>query len=446
MAGTYTVRNKGIAPLIIIDGIVLFCALFASLILREGGELSLTFVSLHLIPFSVIFAISVVVFFIEGLYDRGLVASFKELVPRIVRAQIVNAMLAIILFYVVPDYSIAPKITLIVYVIVSILGLVGIRLVYLRHISGRGAIPALLIAESKEASELIAATLHTQRSGMYFAEHILPSAGELNERIKQAVARHKPRVIVIDEFHPAVIQAMPHFYEYVFSDTRFVDIRIVYEAVFNRIPLALVHHGWFIENIAFSSHYAYDTIKRLIDVILSVVLLIPTLCIFPFVWLAMKIEGKGPFFIAQKRIGQHGKRITLYKIRSMHTSDAGKWVVPGDSRITRIGKFIRKTRIDELPQLFSVIKGDISLIGPRPDLELLGETIEKELPFYSVRYLIKPGLSGWAQVKQDTPPQSLEETRLRLAYDLYYVKNRSLILDTAIVLKTIHTLISRKGM
>jgi len=446
MAGTYTVRNKGIVPLILIDGVVLFCALLLSLLIRQGGELSITFVSLHLIPFSVIFAISVVVFFIEGLYDRGLVASFKELIPRIVRAQIVNAVLAVLLFYIVPNYSIAPKVTLLVYVVVSIIGLIGIRLVYLRHVSGRGAVPALLIAESPESYELVSATLHTQRSGIYFAEHIIPSTEGIAEKIKQAVARHKPRVIVIDESHSAIVKAMPDFYEYVFNDTRFVDIRIVYEAIFNRVPLGLVHHGWFVENIAFSSHYAYDALKRIIDIILAVILLVPALCIFPFVWLAIRIEDKGPFLIAQKRIGQRGKRITLYKIRSMHTSDAGRWVTAGDNRITRIGKFIRKTRIDELPQLFSVIKGDISLIGPRPDLELLGETIEKELPFYSVRYLIKPGLSGWAQVKQDTPPQSIEETKLRLSYDLYYVKNRSLILDFAIILKTIHTLISRKGM
>ena len=129
----------------------------------------------------------------------------------------------------------------------------------------------------------------------------------------------------------------------------------------------------------------------------------------------------------------------------MRTNDGGIWPTENDSRITRVGRFLRNSRIDELPQFWNVFKGDISLIGPRPDIYDLGVKLSSEIPYYNIRNTIKPGLSGWAQISQELPPHSLDETKLRLAYDLYYVKNRSIMLDIIIVLKTIRTLLSRTG-
>ena len=132
----------------------------------------------------------------------------------------------------------------------------------------------------------------------------------------------------------------------------------------------------------------------------------------------------------------------------MTYSDNGKWIKEEDNpnKITKIGYLLRKSRIDELPQLLSILKGEISLIGPRPDIIDLGEKLTNEIPFYLIRYAIKPGLSGWAQIMQDKPPQTIEETRVRLQYDLYYIKNRSLILDLIIILRTVRTLLSRTGV
>ena len=186
--------------------------------------------------------------------------------------------------------------------------------------------------------------------------------------------------------------------------------------------------------------------RRIVEIIIAFVLAIFTALIAPFVALAIKLEDHGPVFIIQRRIGKEGKVVLLPKFRSMKSSDGGKWLEANDNRVTRVGYFLRKTRIDELPQVFSVLKGDLSLIGPRPDIESLGQYLENQLPFYRIRHLVPPGLSGWAQIKQDDPPQSLEENRLRLSYDFYYVKNRSLILDLAIALRTIAILLSRKGM
>lgn len=130
----------------------------------------------------------------------------------------------------------------------------------------------------------------------------------------------------------------------------------------------------------------------------------------------------------------------------MKVNDKGAWVEKEDDRITRVGRILRKTRLDELPQLYNVFKGDISLIGPRPDICGLKERLEKEIPYYNIRTVVRPGLSGWAQVSQDTPPQSVEETKERLMYDLYYIKNRSLVLDLKISLRTLGILASRTGV
>jgi lipopolysaccharide/colanic/teichoic acid biosynthesis glycosyltransferase len=182
------------------------------------------------------------------------------------------------------------------------------------------------------------------------------------------------------------------------------------------------------------------------DIFLSIVIGVFAILMYPFVFLAIKLEDGGPVLISQGRVGRNNKTITLYKFRSMKDSDGGKWLTENDKRHTTVGKFLRRSRIDEFPQLWNVLRGDISLIGPRPDILNLGLELAKEIPYYNIRNIIKPGLSGWAQIHQDKPPQSVAETKLRLAYDLYYIKNRSFLLDLKIAARTLKTLLVRAGM
>jgi len=152
--------------------------------------------------------------------------------------------------------------------------------------------------------------------------------------------------------------------------------------------------------------------------------------------------------ISQKRIGEGGKVVQIYKFLTMFFDDEGDEELKKKNRLTTVGKFLRKTRLDELPQAWNVIKGDLSLVGPRPELPLFVAIYEKEIPYYSIRHIIKPGLSGWAQICQDNPPKggvNFTDTKTKLSYDLYYLKNKSLMLDLQIGLKTLRTLISRKG-
>jgi len=182
------------------------------------------------------------------------------------------------------------------------------------------------------------------------------------------------------------------------------------------------------------------------DVFVASVLGMVSLCLYPFIAFAIWLEDRGPAIIVQERIGQGSCRFFLVKFRSMtRNEDRGGWVGETDNQITRVGAFLRKTRLDELPQLWNVLKGDMSLIGPRPDIIGNFELLSREVPYYTIRNVVKPGLSGWAQTHQDVVPHSIEETKERLAYDLYYIKNRSFILDIKIGLQTIGTLLSRVG-
>jgi lipopolysaccharide/colanic/teichoic acid biosynthesis glycosyltransferase len=192
----------------------------------------------------------------------------------------------------------------------------------------------------------------------------------------------------------------------------------------------------------------YDALKRLIDISLSLVLGALSLLLYPFILLGIKFDDGGPIFIFQDRIGICGKRIKTIKFRTMTRDDAGVLKDQKGNKPTKVGPFLRRTRLDELPQFWNVLRGDLSLIGPRPELPSLVAVYEREVPYYSTRHLIKPGLSGWAQLYHDNHPHhnaNVDETRVKLSYDLYYIKNRSLFLDLKIILKTLKTLLSRSG-
>lgn len=266
---------------------------------------------------------------------------------------------------------------------------------------------------------------------------------EIREKIKKAESLDSISIVVVDLEHDKIKPILSDLYKMIFSNVRFVAMYKVYEDIFKRIPFFLLQYNWFMENISSSPKLFYDAIKRFIDVIFSLIGGILSLVFYPFVWLAIKLDDGGPLFIVQKRIGQGGKTIKMLKFRSMTVNDHDRWIE--QEKITKVGRFLRRSRIDELPQFWNVVLGDVSLIGPRPDIYDLGIQLSNEIPYYTIRNIIKPGLSGWAILHQELAPQNVEETKIRLAYDLYYVKNRSFILDAQIILKTIRTLLSRSG-
>ena len=223
----------------------------------------------------------------------------------------------------------------------------------------------------------------------------------------------------------------------------------IYEDIFDRVPISLLKYNWFLENISTQPRGTYDTLKRIMDITVSLPLILVSLVFYPIAWLAIKLDDGGPLLISQERVGKRGRIIHLSKFRSMERNDLNLGsATHAENKVTRVGKILRDTRIDELPQLWSVLKGDLSLIGPRPELPAGVAHYTEEIPYYNVRHLIKPGLSGWAQIYQEEHPHhGLDSlgTASKLSYDLYYIKNRSFLLDIKIALRTIKTLASIAG-
>jgi len=208
-----------------------------------------------------------------------------------------------------------------------------------------------------------------------------------------------------------------------------------YETIFQKLPLEELEEGWFIEKITTSRHL-YEFIKRTADIILALILGIILLPAALIIAILIKLDSRGPIIYKQERIGFNDKSFILYKFRTMVVDQSGPlWTTKADKRLTLIGKFLRYTHLDEIPQLYNILKGDISFIGPRPERRELVE-LYKQLPYYEIRHIIKPGLTGWAQLNYK-PSASLEEAKEKLQYDIYYIKNRSLVLDVLIILKTI---------
>lgn len=437
-------------PLILFSGdlIAFFLALWLSLFVRYGTIPSEYLFSQHIAPFALLFACWVFVFFIAGLYEKHTLVFKGKLPSLILNTQIANSLLAVVFFYLFPLFGITPKTVLAVHLIISFVLIIAWRVAIVPRFGFRERECAILLGTGQEMQDLRDEVNGNEHYNLSFISSV--NIEELDgidfqEEVVEKVYSEGVTSIVIDLKHPKAEAILPSLYNLIFSNVRFLDMYKVYEEVFDRIPLSLVGYNWFLENISFSPHTMYDTLKRMMDVVIAGVLGVCSLVFYPFVILAIKIEDGGQVFITQDRIGQGNRPIKLWKFRSMKKNDSGVWPVDGDSMITRVGRFLRQTRIDELPQLWNIVRGDISLIGPRPDIVDLGKKLAGEIPYYTVRNLIKPGLSGWAQIKQDIVPHSVEETRERLAYDLYYLKNRSFVLDLAIALKTVKTLLSRKG-
>jgi lipopolysaccharide/colanic/teichoic acid biosynthesis glycosyltransferase len=311
---------------------------------------------------------------------------------------------------------------------------------------------AILIGQGEEMDSLKERVNSDFRYNLKFISSIdvnCLEAIDVQEELVRKVYSDNVKFIVIDLSNEKIAPILPHLYNLVFSKVRFVDYHKIFEDIFNKIPLSLVNYSWFLENISVYPKFTYDFLKRMMDIALSFVVFIPSLVIYPFVYLAIKLDDGGEIFIKQDRIGQGGKIIKIIKFRTMAINDGGEGEGDRKSKITPIGSFLRKTRIDELPQLYNVICGDMSLIGPRPELPNLVKLYEKEINFYNVRHLIKPGLSGWAQIYQKDPPKfatDYSQTKNKLSYDLFYIKNRSFVLDIKIALKTIKILFSRSGI
>ncbi len=438
--------NKEPFVLFVGDIISLVVSFWLALAIRYAEIPSLATIEAHVVPFAFLSVLWIFVFFIAGLYERHAIVFQKKLPGIILNAQIANSLIAVFFFYILtPYFNVAPKTILVLYFIISFGFIVLWRLLGFSFFGARRQEHAILIGTGEEMQSLEEEVNASKRYNLHFVSSVDLSqidGIDFKQEIVSRVYSEKISSIVVDLRNEKAEAILPALYNLIFSNVRFLDMYKVYEEVFDRIPLSLVKYNWFLENISSASHMGYDILKRLMDLFAGSFLWIISLPLYPFVILAIKMDDGGPAFIFQERIGKNNVLIKIIKFRSM-VRDKNE-----EMMVTRVGKFIRATRIDELPQLWNVIIGELSLVGPRPEIPELVRVYEREIPYYNVRHLVTPGLSGWGQIKDYNVPRGtadVDKTRTKLSYDLYYIKNRSLVLDMAIAAKTIKTLVSRSG-
>lgn len=422
--------------------------------------------SLHALPFFLLSIIWVIVLYIAGLYDFLLIREPIALFRKYLEGMLANAFVGFAFFYLFPFFGIAPRRILVIeFVLFLLLGYLW-RLIIGHYIkTSSQPTKAIYVGPAREAQPLARllteSPLGIQLTDVFVTEgHANPLDGfhvhtEI-ERLPQLITEQATRVLILGatpEDNEILKQAI---YQSMYHPITILDRAEIEEAATGRIPLNHVNESWFLHHLKETEKAWYEAVKRGIDILLSIPFGLLTLFTLPFIAIAIKIASPdGHIFIRQTRVGKFGKPFTLIKYRTMHPLGAEKTGEANgpqftanaktDPRIYPLGRILRQLRIDELPQIWNVVTGDLSFIGPRPERPEFTEPLEVQMPFYKLRHLTRPGLTGWAQVSYLIPTAVLEDNLRKLQYDLFYIKHRSLFLDALILLKTIGVVIRRQG-
>ena len=435
------------------DLVVFAISLWVALFLRNLEIPEAPFVQLHLLPFGILFVAWTLVFFLAGLYGRQTRLFRSRLLTTIIYAQIINVILAALFFFFIQLFEIAPKTVLLIYLLISSPLIIFWRVALFPRLRRGRRLKGVLIAAGPDAKALADEIASDARYPFSF-EYVVDSAKTPSHEVIQHACRVAEEddiaFLVVDVSDTAIQAALPILYDASFHKRRFVMVNVMdlYQEIFERVPLSLVKYEWVLANS--NASYAYDAVKRAIDILAASIGGLVSLILYPFIMLAIKMDDGGDIFIAQERVGRYQKPIQIIKFRSMTGNDGGKYDATGKSTltVTRVGKILRVLRLDEIPQLWNVIKGDLSIVGPRPEFPTLAEHYNARIPYYNARYLVTPGLTGWAQILHDRHPHhgtDVAETKEKLSYDLYYFLRRSLLLDIYILLQTIRIVLTARG-
>ena len=431
------------------DLCALVAALFLTMFARYSSALDLRVVMLHLEPFSFLFLASVVVFFISGMYEKHTLPMKEVLPATIFYAQLANVIIAAAFFFLVPAFEIQPKAFLFVYLLFSVAIVTFWRMYLFPLLSLRRPQPAVFFGQGEEAEQIFKEVNGNTRYAIYFERlHGFSDGKSVSpDDIRHAVTAEGASTVVLPYrlFQNRELAAARS--DLMREGVQFMDQARLYEELFDRVDLHAVDERLFDERNASADSFFYAAVKRIIDVILSALALIVLSPLFLAVFLVLK-SGGGNALIFQERIGRGNRVIKIIKFRTMLFDDGGDPEKQKKNKVTAFGAFLRKTQIDEMPQFWNVIVGDLSLVGPRPEIPSLVAEYEKQIPYYGARHTIQPGISGWAQIKHASPPKwklDVEATGNKLSYDLYYLKNRSIALDSMVILRTVQILLSRAG-
>ncbi|MES2416408.1 MAG: exopolysaccharide biosynthesis polyprenyl glycosylphosphotransferase [Patescibacteria group bacterium] len=413
------------------DGLSLCIAGYLMLISRFGLKQAPNEIPLHLKPFIIWGILVFLIFYIFNLYETSALKPTLGNIRQFIFAIIVSAITGIMLFYLFP-FSIAPKTNLLITQLYFTFLILFWRRSFYRLFSKRFKNNIAFIGETPESKILIKNIIDNPPIGYEYQ-----GTFESFEMLKKSNLKINTVVYASGNNTIDLIELSKSNYIH-------LDISKAFQIILSKIPVSLMNDTLALNIIENRRNFLYNSMKRFIDILFSSLLLVTTLPITLLAMLARYLEDGRPFFIRQKRIGKTGRIFTLYKLRSMQAlapdgsaEIAGvQWASENDPRITPVGKIIRKLHIDEIPQMFNILRGDITIVGPRPERPEFVSMLEKEIPYYFLRHTIKPGFTGWAQIKYRYA-RTIEDSKEKFEYDLYYIKNRNFFLDMGIIVRTV---------
>ncbi len=389
----------------------------------------------HVTQFSIVFVAWFVIFFVYSLFDLKIIHNIRTMLARLFGATFLSVIAAIIYFYFQPELLLTPRRFLLV---LTALSSIGIFVWYwaLHLISpqvGKNILYSYVdSSENEKLRELVSLYGYT---GLIYGG-VFPEDRGINSSDSPATLILPPKTSLDSATRQKLFSLRS-------TGVRFLDYYDLHENLTRTVHLSALSELWFIESIDYGSHQLFDLTKRLIDILLSLIAVAVFIVTFPALALLIKLTSKGPVLFKQKRVGLFGTPFVLYKYRTMTADSASNAWAGAGQKVTLLGKILRATRIDELPQSINILKGDMSIVGPRPEQVGIVDQMREQIPYYDERHIMKPGLTGWAQLH--VYAASVEETRQKLQYDLYYIKHRSLLFDLEIILKTIYNIVNFKG-
>jgi exopolysaccharide biosynthesis polyprenyl glycosylphosphotransferase len=426
-------------------------SLYLTLLIHYTGNITAAGWQIHLFPFSIIYSFWLIIFFIAGLYELSLARNTINFYSTLLQTLIIGAGVAIAFFYFLPFFNIAPKTNLFINLGVFAVLFSLWRQFFNYVIKASTLINNVLIINKNqkddESKQIIEIIQNNPQYGYRVVSQIRPKEIQTPFDLLETATQKNIKTIVtaIDPHQDAKI--VRSLYQCLPLKIHFSDLPTFYEKILGKVPLSSIGEMWFLENLTESQKNFYEAGKRAADIISALILGIISLPFYPFIALVIKFDSDGPVFFTQRRMGQDGQIFKLIKFRTM-TEDKDKskarWATEESHRITKVGKFLRKSRLDELPQLWNILAGQMSFIGPRPERIEFIQQLEQEIPYYQIRHLVKPGLTGWAQVNFRYGA-SVQDSIEKLQYELYYIKHRSLVLDVSIILRTIKIVLKAMG-
>ena len=446
------------------DIVIWFIALSFALLIRFQGEYSKIIWHRNFTYFFYLLLLWLVIFVVFDLYNIRKIHDKIKYFSSFFQCLVLSTIISVIIFYLSTfKFGFTPKTILLFHILIFCALFIGFRLLFLKILKkSQWRKNLCFVGFTKETQEIIDEVLANAKdlkiaiifnlNNDFDCENFCGKNNIKNYHQKSFENFNK---ILKENFIDEIV-VVPDGLDRATRNNLFgslvlgldiVTLNDFYENIFRKVHLNEISQLWFINKIHEGSKKFYEFVKRLIDILLSIILIVIFIITFPIIFLIIKFESKGPVFFTQVRTKKFGEEFRLIKYRTMvENAEKGValWAQKNDKRITKVGKFLRKTRIDELPQCINILRGEMSFVGPRPERPEFILDLEKQIPFYRQRLLIKPGLTGWAQINYPYAA-SIDDSWKKLQYDLYYLKNRSIILDLVIILRTIEVILLTRG-